>query len=116
MRRANLEELGRTVAGLSGQVQRLTEAMTARRLPPGDALLAAFRLERATLTLARRLRAVPDPGDPAAARLLAAAEETSALLTEAVRRVRAEVAAGAGAGAAAGPAPVAPVKDGPERG
>lgn len=93
LRRTNLEELSRVVAGLSGQVHRLTTALAAGDIAPGEALLTAFRLERSAVSLSRRLRALPDQGSPAAARLLAAAEETAALLTQATRKVRTAVAA-----------------------
>ncbi len=88
----DLEELSRTLGRLTTQAQALAAAVAGGRAEPGQALLAAFRLERRARVLGRRLRACPDPKSPAAKRLLAAAEEAAVLLIAAVKRLRAEVA------------------------
>ncbi len=88
----DLDEMSRLLARLADQAQALAAGVTEGRAEPGRALLAAFRLERRARALGRRLRACPDPEDPAAKRLLVAAEETAVLLTAAVKRLRAQVA------------------------
>lgn len=92
MDQPDLEELSRILVRLTAQAQALAAALAEGRAAPGRALLLAFRLERRAQLIGRRLRSCPDPDDARSKRLLVTAEEAAALLTAAIKRLRAEVA------------------------